>query len=184
MVECQRDDCSEPVAGPLLYFTSSGIGDFQLCVRHLAEGRAAADLVGGEPVWAMRKWMDLTGRAGKLRRALAKPRPRMFDAAELPPLASGRGALIPLWSTQPGAEGVVVATVRRIVVVEAERRFSFRWEGVEEHATEMGSLPDDQSGPYEVLHLSFDSSGGGYDLLIKPENMNSWQRALAQHVPH
>jgi hypothetical protein len=45
---------------------ASDVSSLPLCDKHLARARAAADLLGGEPVWEMSKWMDLTGRAARL----------------------------------------------------------------------------------------------------------------------
>lgn len=182
-MRCQTG-CDRPTVGEMLYYTADGVTGLPLCEKHLAVAREAAVLLGGEPVWHMSKWMDLTGRGGRLRQALTRKSPRVFEEDEIPPLATGEGYVAPLLDGQAEGRVTVLATDRRIVgVVRGRIKIEWRWDSVRRWTTRETAFPDEQREPYEVFDVSFSPSGGGYTLLIKPQDKPAWDATLRRMAP-
>lgn len=187
-VSCQTG-CDRPVVGEMLYYGldvalgGDDVSSLPLCDKHLATARSAADLLGGEPVWEMSKWMDLTGRGARLRQAATRRRPRVFGKDEMPPLASGAGYVAPLLNGQFQGRVVVIATERRIAgVVLGRIRIEWRWQSVQGWTIREVAFPLDDCKPSSAIDIDFSPSGGSYTLLIKAHDLDSWDKTTRRMV--
>lgn len=160
-----------------------GVSSLALCEKHLAIARSAADLLGGEPVWDMSKWMDLTGRGARLRQVATRRRPPVFGKDEMPPLASGAGYVAPLLDGRFEGRVIVVATERRIAgVVGGRIRIEWRWQSVRRWTTREVIFPANDCKPPTAISIDFSPSGGSYTLLIKAQDMDLWEDTVRRMV--